>query len=453
MKENTWETIFKFNNDPNVIKLRNLYSRPSYFEVLGLDRIEALHSNFLAWLFSNPNLRTNRCDNPAVRFLEVIIQNDLNNVINIAPKLINAVASRSLIINDVWVEKEVTYKDKQYNSRIDLIVTCDVTYDNEDKEVVFYIENKVGARETRNQAAQELQTMTYYRQYYDSAAQQIQLFVFLTPSDSLECGCEHFVKMTYSDLLQYVLEPAVTAAQSNTYDRMFIIQYIRALGVQAMNHQGTNYIMAISNAEKVAYNSINENYMSLFLEALAAKVSHRYAKSTSVTYKKWDDFLKKIGYKIYQQPNQQLIAFWDSNSSLIMSAIELSNLENKEEILRMIAALIKDYSKYTLEYNGDKKENINKSHLAKEIVEAYIKLKPIGKTNVQELVNFFESVRSPFIYTTKPGNEKNYDAIEIICDDNSKFSVWVPNNCWAAGSKHFQKLLAIVDKINGLTVY
>ena len=91
-----------------------------------------------------------------------------------------------MIIKEVHVDKEVTYKDKENNHRIDLIVTCDININNIDKELVVYIENKVCAPETFNKKANINQTQIYYEQYYSENAGQIQLFVFLSPSENAE---------------------------------------------------------------------------------------------------------------------------------------------------------------------------------------------------------------------------------------------------------------------------
>ena len=152
--KSTWDRIFEYNNDLAVTQLKNLYSVPSFFETLGFDRIEALHSNFIAWLLDNQHLGQGKNDNAMTRFLDVVVKNNYaQNAMVIDKDFINAVASRSMIIKEVHVDKEVTYKDKENNHRIDLIVTCDININNIDKELVVYIENKVCAPETFNKKA------------------------------------------------------------------------------------------------------------------------------------------------------------------------------------------------------------------------------------------------------------------------------------------------------------
>ena len=127
MAHNNWDEIFKFNNDSNVNQLRNLYSTPSWFEILGVDRIEALHSNYIAWFLGNKNLGLNPSDNAMTRFIDVVIKKSKEQQAKeIDSDFINSVASRGIVIKDIDVDKEVSYKDSKKNNRIDLIVTCEV---------------------------------------------------------------------------------------------------------------------------------------------------------------------------------------------------------------------------------------------------------------------------------------------------------------------------------------
>ena len=299
---NYWDKIFEFNNDPNVNKLNNLYSIPSFFETLGLDRIEALHSNFIAWLLENKQLGLDDSENSLTRFLDVIVKNNnKQNVMDINEDLINSIASRSIIINDVNVDKEVAYKDKESNNRIDLIVTCDININNIEKELVLYIENKVYAPETFKKKANTFQTNDYYDLYFSEDAGQIQLFIFMSPYEDAKCDCDKFIRITYKDILLYVLEPIVKVSSINERDRMFIKEYIRTLGAQVLNNQDMGFIMAITNEEKNAFSDIYDKYNTLFWNALAEKISYQYKNSSPQTIKKWKDDLKilEVNYPKY----------------------------------------------------------------------------------------------------------------------------------------------------------
>ena len=448
---NYWDKIFEFNNDPNVNKLRNLYSIPSFFETLGLDRIEALHSNFIAWLLENKQLGLDDSENSLTRFLDVIVKNNnKQNVMHINEDLINSIASRSIIINDVNVDKEVAYKDKESNNRIDLIVTCDININNIEKELVLYIENKVYAPETFNKKANTFQTNDYYDLYFSEDAGQIQLFIFMSPYEDAKCDCDKFIRITYKDILLYVLEPIVKVTSINERDRMFIKEYIRTLGAQVLNNQDMGFIMAITNEEKNAFSEIYDKYNTLFWNALAEKISYQYKNSSPQTIKKWKDDLKRLGVDYPNKSNNLLVAFWNEHSSFIRNSIDICEVdtEKKETVLKMIAVVLKDRTQYKISYNGIQ-VNSNKSHLASELVKAYINLNNISNNpdDLDNLKQFFSNIREPFILVNKPDKEKLYDKIKI---GNS--SIWILNGVWGQGTKNFERLLEKAKKIEGVTI-
>ncbi len=447
--KSTWDRIFEYNNDLAVTQLKNLYSVPSFFETLGFDRIEALHSNFIAWLLDNQHLGQGKNDNAMTRFLDVVVKNNYaQNAMVIDTDFINAVASRSMIIKEVHVDKEVTYKDKENNHRIDLIVTCDININNIDKELVVYIENKVCAPETFNKKANINQTQIYYEQYYSENAGQIQWFVFLSPSENAECDCDKFIRITYKDLLLYVLEPMVVLPSINERDRMFIREYIRALGAQVLKNQGMGFVMAITNEERIAFSQIYEKYKLLFRDSFAAKISDQYKNSSPQTINKWKKLLEELDLNFLDNPDELLVAFWDNNSSFIINAIDLSDDCRRETLLKMIADVSKDRTRYRLSYK-DNHYDTNKNHLASELVKAYIAINNLSDSpkDMERLKTFFSGIREPFIIQSQPDKDKLFDRIGI-----GESSIWIPNGVWGQGTRHFEKLLKKARDINGLTI-
>ena len=452
MGKSNWEQMFLFNNDPNVNKLRNLYSTPSWFEVLGVDRIEALHSNFIAWFLGNTKLGLNQSENAMTRFIDVVIkQSKIQKVEGVDDDLINSVAARDIAIKDINIDKEVSYKDSKNNNRIDLIVTCDICVNNVDKELVLFIENKVGANETFNKKSDKFQTQVYYDQYHnDSYSNQIQLFVFLSPYDNAKCDCDDFIRITYKDLLMHVLVPTMNYATISEHDRLFMLEYIRTLGAQVMNHQDLGFVMAITDNEQEAYSEIYKSYESLFLNSMAAKISERYGKSSTPTKDKWSAKLKEWELTFSDKPDKQLIAFWDSNSAFIKNTIDIAEPENRNELVNAINVILKDRSEFVVEYSGQR-IRVNKSHLAAEIVRAYITLKALNENDSDKLKDFFRGIREPFIIEEVPcrsGNSRKiYDPVNL-----GTKTIWIPNNCWPAGGRQFGRLLKVANKVDGLTL-
>lgn len=452
MAQNNWDEIFKFNNDSNVNQLRNIYSTPSWFEILGVDRIEALHSNFIAWFLSNKNLGLNPSDNAMTRFVDVVIKKSKEQLAKeIDSDFINSVASRGIVIKDIDVDKEVSYKDSKKNNRIDLIVTCEICVNNEEKELVLYIENKVGANETFNKSSDQFQTQVYYDQYHEvDDADRIQLFVFLSPYDNAKCDCNEFIKVTYNDLLMYVLKPIANIPAISKHDRFFINEYIRTLGAQVLNHQDMGFVMAITDEEEHAYSEIYRVFSPLFMSAMAAKISERYRKSSPQTKEKWSKKLNEWGLDFVNEPDEQLVAFWDNNSALIKNTIDIAAPQNKGDLLDAINVILKDRTKYTIKYMDEKPRMLNKSHLASEIVNAYILLNGLNENDLDALRRFFNNIREPFILDKKPvqSNERAlYDPVKL-----GTKQIWIPNHCWPAGSRPFERLLKVAGKIEGLTI-
>ena len=98
----------------------------------------------------------------------------------------------------------------------------------------------------------------------------------------------------------------------------------------------------------------------------------------------------------------------------------------------------------------EKPRMLNKSHLASEIVNAYILLNGLNENDLDALRRFFNNIREPFILDKKPvqSNERAlYDPVNL-----GTKQIWIPNHCWPAGSRPFERLLKVAGKIEGLTI-
>lgn len=445
----SWDKIFEFNNDPNVNQLRNLYATPSWFEVLGVDRIEALHSNFIAWLLGNRGLWLNQSDNAISRLIDVLIKNNQRQKATlIDANLIGSVASKEMIVRTIDIDNKFAHKGREKDNHIGLIVSCDVSVNNEDKELVLYIKNKVEAKETINETGDDFHTHAYYRQFHDgNKSNRIQLFVFLSPDSDTRGVCNHFIRITYNDLLHYVLEPILTIQTSCTHEKDLINEYIRSLGTQVMIHQDMGSVLAISDEEKKTYTEIYNRYKALFIAAIAAVVSERYKKSHPETKSWWKNKLEQCGQRFSDNPDEQLVAFWKENRALIKNTIVLSAPEkDKTELLKIVSVILKKRVEYTITYN-DKKLRTNRGHLAACIVESYIWLNNLKEYDVDRLKQFFNNIRNPFIVVNEPEIQRQYDKVKL-----GTRIIWIPNNCWPAGGRQFQRLLEKADQIEGLTI-
>ena len=73
------------------------------------------------------------------------------------------------------------------------------------------------------------------------------------------------------------------------------------------------------------------------------------------------------------------------------------------------------------------------------------------KMTLIKLKDFFRGIREPFIIEEVPcrsgNNIKIYDPVKLGIK-----TIWIPNNCWPAGARQFERLLKVANKVNGLTL-
>lgn len=446
MNKEIYKELLKYNENEAVRDLKELYASPSNLEILGIDRIEAVHSNFIAWLIENQNLAISKSENPFIHLLDIIIRQAIDKGLDIDYNLVDSVLSRDAKVISVSVDKEVAYKDNNNDNRIDLIVNCVLSLGSIEKSVVIYLENKVEANETYNKMGETGQTKVYYEQYHDDSSDQIQLFVFLSPNTETQIECEKFIRIDYQSILEKVLEPLLQTKLKDS-DRLFIQNYIRALGVRVLDNQGLGGIMAITKKEKELFTELYKNYKELYKKAFLSKVVKKYWNSSSGTKKNW----KKIDADFGIEPDDALVMFWNENKSFIRTAVELCETDDKKkEILENIQKVNKDTTNYKISI-GDSvltKSNTTKGHIAKIMINHYVtnyikdnkvfKDEDELKTAIEEV---FGTIRKPIVVKgdekrKSSTNKKLYDEIEI-----GNMKLYIPNDCWGAGTIQFSKLL------------
>lgn len=222
--------IVSFNNDKNLVALREKYNEPSFFEIISKERSETTYSAFLKWLFLINSTGSNGVS-PIMSFLDILVKrcNQQDETL-IKPKLQEAILSRKLIIKNVSVETEQfvnqlaaqalksPQKDdsrtaflknlKDYcQDRIDIFIKCEVLIGGKVKQLQIFIENKIDSieggaknttssiriKKTDNEKLSEdfkkyITVLSQTRRYYEATHQGneniIQLYVFLTPLSS-----------------------------------------------------------------------------------------------------------------------------------------------------------------------------------------------------------------------------------------------------------------------------
>lgn len=437
METSIYKQLSDYNKDETVRRLKEQYASPSNLEILGIDRIESVHSNFIAWLLENQNLAISKSENPLIQLLDIIIDRAKKQNIEIDDNFVNSIISRHAEIITVSVDKEVSYKSNNSDNRIDLIVNCVLLIGSEEKPVVIYLENKVDANETFNKKGDTGQTEVYYNQYHDESSDQIQLFVFLSPKIEKAICCDKFIRINYQSILESILEPLMQT-KLRASDHLFIQNYIRALGVRVLDDQGIGSIMAITKEERRLFEYLYKKYNKLYKSAFFSKVVKKYIKSAPSTKKEWTSF-----GAVFKMPiDDALVLFWDKNKSFIRTAIELCEEDNKEEWLNKIQILNKDRTNYCISCKGKPvSAKVNKGHIARTIIQHYvnnINCKFQRDDDLEsKLKKVFGEIRNPIIIKEKDKTDStrnNYYKIENT-------QLLVPTNCWGQGSPQFKKLL------------
>ena len=254
------ELAEKFKNSETVKALDRYFSEKSMMEVLGVDRDENAHSNFLAWLFENEVTGKEAC-----RLLIEILNRKAEQK-EIIPQTFS-----NLCVTKVQVIRE-DYVCSQYTKKGDSISECESNQNGErvegradllininNGEAYIVIENKVLSKEEckwcstkdkpgkanktdiENAGGSSLWQTQFYRKYYSKNNYKDKVaFVFLTlpnqeeTQPNQEAKCKDFIHVTYQDIMDSILVPVLggLACSNHPTEEIQIKDYIKALGIR-----------------------------------------------------------------------------------------------------------------------------------------------------------------------------------------------------------------------------
>lgn len=254
----TKKLLLKWKNDKNIQELKEFYDTKSFSDILGVERREMSHSNFIAWILNDKE--SHHLGQFAIKQLldilleygEEKIKNSLDkyNEIN-EEKLQFGSLYKALMLNNYIIENlEIGVEKVLTKGRIDIIVSMMIRSNKDDielpKKVNIIIENKVDSSEHSSQ------TTTYYSYYTtdDKYKNDLNLFVFLLPVSTSKlfeplAECEHFINVNYQLLADNVFERALNHDISDRV-KFMIIEYL--LSLRKPSKKGT--IMAIGKLEE-----------------------------------------------------------------------------------------------------------------------------------------------------------------------------------------------------------
>jgi hypothetical protein len=238
--------------DPDFLYLIERRNRTNLFEIIAASHLEMWHSAFIRWLL-DPHSSQNLGLFPVKRFLYMLksieAETGESNLNDIDLALIEDEAELDLANLVFETEKNLGAPW----GRIDIIGTS--------RTLRLTIENKVGAREGRDQTAR-------YADYLDQTGDEFDydFRVFLRPDERMAPGHASFTSVTYQDLCDYVLKPVAGHPAISAENRFLVEQYIANLGKRI---KGGDMIMALPNKELCLkiYRKYQDVFDEIFLSA------------------------------------------------------------------------------------------------------------------------------------------------------------------------------------------
>ena len=277
------DLIVKMSNSVEYLELRKYYAEESFFKTLGVSRDECVHSNFIAWLL-RPSSHHELDYYPLKKFLQmlsIVSKNENNSLAQFPEKYAN-----DFLLEDYELTDESTVKtevktgkianfDKE--GRIDILL--ELKFKGSDKILPIIIENKVLSTEndetTKGKVKEKSkQTEKYYEwskkeyPFGKDDPYNTPILVFLAPDfeKDIKCKCDAFIKVSYQNLVDYVIEPSLMNT-SNAKTKAFIESYLRCLSNTTINEilgKKEGKIMAFVGKEKELLEKFYEKNKDLF---------------------------------------------------------------------------------------------------------------------------------------------------------------------------------------------
>jgi len=340
----TKKLLLKWKNDKNIQELKEFYSTKSFSGILGVERREMSHSNFIAWILNDTE--SHNLGQFAIRQLfdmlleygEAKIKNSLDKYNQINEKnlqfdnLYKALMLNSYIIEDleIGVEKVLT------GGRIDIIVSMTIQSSKDDIElpqkVNLIIENKVDSSEHSSQ------TTTYYNYYTTDAKYKddLNLFVFLLPistqkiKEALEnkeslAECEHFISINYQLLSDNIFERALNYDISDRV-KFIITEYLLSLRKPSKENKGQT--MTTGKLEKELLKEFWEDHQELLMPMFPiiadleedpekAKILREFSEKITRNFKRYENLEDYINTALKNRDNDNI-----ERLRLLMNKIE-----------------------------------------------------------------------------------------------------------------------------------
>lgn len=326
------DLIIKFNLDESINDLKRYYSTPTTWEIINQSRKETRHTQFLAWFFGNKDFNADPNAGP-IKKLIVLLLKWANMQENAAfdEELANSIYSQSLSILSYNVTPEYDILVEPYGEgNIDILVSCVAKVNDVERNINIAIENKIGAPETTKKRFGKdgtettlYQTKAYYQYITKEYKDDINLFVFLKPTDrdlenvkQAECKCDKYIQINYQELLDNIIQPVCDQKDISVENKYRLKDYIKTLGKPAETDEDTNkniIIMAMNQKERelltiffknnedlirAAINALGDEELSKSMESFDRKTRSKYSINGKGCYSMYEVLEKFVEFRL-----------------------------------------------------------------------------------------------------------------------------------------------------------
>lgn len=336
------QKLAEFNQDCSILKVRDLYNRPSFFELMSKDRSEAVHSSFLSWLLSGHDMATAQSDTPFMRFLDVIWKRYNQQSTNIEnadrfDRVFNSVLSRTIKVEDLELKTEVPVKEladiydipnvPSNNDRIDLLINAQVSGIGIVNKIQIIVENKIGSLEGTPKPGQnsDYDSMYQTERYYAGTFANVkmhpglcQIYVYLSPLFSSHLNdfknlliderprSSHYIQINYQDICDMIINPLLDLNSLSERTKVFLKEYKQTLLLPSYVIDESNQVradktvlMALPSQDVELLQSIWVKYSDLIKTAIVLGVANvSFDKISRQTY--FDEMIREYGFSYDQ---------------------------------------------------------------------------------------------------------------------------------------------------------
>lgn len=358
--------IENFKQSKTVKALDNYLSEMSMMEILGVDRDENAHSNFLAWLFGNEVTGKEAC-----RLLIELLKRETKQKAAFPQTFLNLSIKNVQVIREDFVcskyikegetIRKINNNAQEIKGRADLLININ------DGKAYIVIENKVLSEEECKWCSikekpgelpkkEELKdavvkTSLWQTQFYEDYYSALEpykdktLFAFLTLPGKEKAKSENFIHVTYQDIMDSILVHVLgsLALSHHSTEKSRITEYIKALGIRYSQDE----VMAVDPCFRGLLTSLNNEFSDLYNPEM---------------WKKDDETLKR------------LIEFWNSSTCEGMEVRDILRPAIKALSALNMTKTTEDTKGTTYQYKVKESEIVigGKNALFKWFVEQYI---------------------------------------------------------------------------------